>query len=388
MKKLLTILCLVLLVSCSDKPKQEINIPIHRTVEYGGVTFEIGSNKPLTGTTIEYRDGESYKKRVYKKGKIYSYTRFNKKGKVITKGRFKEGKPEWVWTYNTFEYDEKIKTYSMFVDNDKRYDQGKFIFEETIKTNYIRFENGLPISTWNSTDKFNRPENETKLKPLDSKGFFGTYSPNGELKSTGSIYMGEGIGPYKYYYENGQLLKETTYLDGDVHGEYNSYYENGELSLKTYYRRGLREGPSWSYHENGELKITTNFKDGKYDGLKQGFHENGQLRESLNYKNGKVVDGFYETFHENGQVDNQVQIKGQYLVGSMRSYYENGQLESDSNYKRGKLHDLVEHYYENSQLKFRGNYIEGQRDGLFEWFDEEGNITETELYKNGKMVKQ
>ena len=48
MKKLLTILCLVLLVSCSNE------VPDDQLVERQGVTYQVNSEKPFTGISVEY----------------------------------------------------------------------------------------------------------------------------------------------------------------------------------------------------------------------------------------------------------------------------------------------------------------------------------------------
>ena len=48
MKKLLTILCLVLLVSCSNE------VPSDKLVERGDITYGVNSEKPFTGTSVEY----------------------------------------------------------------------------------------------------------------------------------------------------------------------------------------------------------------------------------------------------------------------------------------------------------------------------------------------
>ena len=48
MKKLLTILCLVLLVSCSNE------VPDDQLVERQGVTYQVNSDQPFTGTSVEY----------------------------------------------------------------------------------------------------------------------------------------------------------------------------------------------------------------------------------------------------------------------------------------------------------------------------------------------
>ncbi len=48
MKQLLTILCLVLLVSCSNE------VPDDQLVERQGVTYQVNSEKPFTGISVEY----------------------------------------------------------------------------------------------------------------------------------------------------------------------------------------------------------------------------------------------------------------------------------------------------------------------------------------------
>ena len=84
MKKILTILCLVLLVSCSDQPPPEPppevlhEVPSHRLINNGGMTFEIGSNDPFTGISIEYHEnGQPEEKIHYKNGKEVSNTSFS-----------------------------------------------------------------------------------------------------------------------------------------------------------------------------------------------------------------------------------------------------------------------------------------------------------------------
>jgi len=53
MKKLLTILCLLILVSCSNE------VPPDKLVERGGITYEINSTTPFTGQSVKnWRDIE------------------------------------------------------------------------------------------------------------------------------------------------------------------------------------------------------------------------------------------------------------------------------------------------------------------------------------------
>ena len=68
MKKLLTILCLVLLVSCSNEPPPEV--PSDKLVERQGIRYEINSQTPFTGSSVTYHENGQLKKvENYKNGK-------------------------------------------------------------------------------------------------------------------------------------------------------------------------------------------------------------------------------------------------------------------------------------------------------------------------------
>ena len=44
-------------------------------------------------------------------------------------------------------------------------------------------------------------------------------------------------------------------------------------------------------------------------------------------------------------------------------------------------------YHDNGQLLSRGNFIDGKLNGLGEIFDENGNLTKTETYRDGELVE-
>ena len=65
MKKFLTTLCLLFLVSYSYASE----VPSHRIIKNGGVAFEMGSNNPFTGTSTSYCENTQPKEIItYKKG--------------------------------------------------------------------------------------------------------------------------------------------------------------------------------------------------------------------------------------------------------------------------------------------------------------------------------
>ena len=95
-------------------------------------------------------------------------------------------------------------------------------------------------------------------------------------------------------------------------------------------------------------------------GLSEEYNENGQLLSRDNYKNGQERLSEY--------------------------FYENGQLLSRDNYKN-KHNWSYEGFYENGQLSLKGNYKNNKCDGLWEHFDEEGNLTKSETWENGKLIE-
>ena len=48
---------------------------------------------------------------------------------------------------------------------------------------------------------------------------------------------------------------------------------------------------------------------------------------------------------------------------------------------------LVEEFYDNGQLMTRGNQKNRKQDGLWEYFDEDGNPTYTEEWKDGELIE-
>ena len=117
MKHLLTIFCLVLLVSCSKE------VPSDKLVFRNGFIYEINSTVPFTGSSVDYHDnGQLSSKGNYKDGKRdglvegfhengqLRYRRnfkdgeldglfewFHKNGQLRFRGNYKNGKREGLW---------------------------------------------------------------------------------------------------------------------------------------------------------------------------------------------------------------------------------------------------------------------------------------------------
>jgi antitoxin component YwqK of YwqJK toxin-antitoxin module len=123
-----------------------------------------------------------------------------------------------------------------------------------------------------------------------------------------------------------------------------------------------------------------------------------------------IKDGKWTTWFENGNIRSEEFYKNGVMVGEWRFLYENGLTESLINFETGKAINYTKKgsvssegsiapgminigewtgYHENGTKNFTGSYNkDGQKDGVWIWWDEKGNVTEEQTFKNGVLVKK
>ena len=125
---------------------------------------------------------------------------------------------------------------------------------------------------------------------------------------------------------------------------------------------GVSESKEVSYlHERNGIKYEVN-SEIPYTGSYIDHPESGRRRTS--YVDGKPK-GLFTTWFKNGH--RQKEYEG---------YLNNRNREGLWTYW----------YKKNGQKKFEGNLIDGKKEGLCTWWDKEGNVTETEIYKDDELV--
>jgi len=179
LKELLTILCLVLLVSCSPPPE----IPTNKLVERQGITYEVNSTTPFTGTSIEFfENGQPKEKRDYKDGKEDGpYEMYHENGQVEKRGHVEDGKEEGLWEHY-FKNGQFYKLIKVRVDPEKPHGLSELFYED------------------------------------------------GLLREKGDYKDGELEGPQERFYENGQLEYRGKYKTGQRDGTWMYFDEEGNLT--------------------------------------------------------------------------------------------------------------------------------------------------------------
>jgi antitoxin component YwqK of YwqJK toxin-antitoxin module len=90
MNKLLPILCFLIIASCSKE------IPFDQLVERNGIYYEVNSQTPCSGRTVNYyENGQLLHKENWKDGeldRLYEY--YFENGQLMLKGNYKDGKEE------------------------------------------------------------------------------------------------------------------------------------------------------------------------------------------------------------------------------------------------------------------------------------------------------
>ena len=187
MKKLLTILCLVLLVSCSPP-----DVPSHRLVQNGGLTYEVGSNDPYTGvSSTSNQDGQLERKKEYEKGIELSDTTFDyyDNGQLWSQENYKYGKREGLC--------------------EKFYENGQLFDRENYKNGN---KDGLSETFYDNGQLYYK----VNYKNGERDGLSETFYKNGQLSKTEEWKDGEYDGLWEYFDEDGNLTKTKEYKDGEL----------------------------------------------------------------------------------------------------------------------------------------------------------------------------
>ena len=277
--------------------------------------------------------------------------------------------------------------------------------------------------------------------PIDGKGdiingkkngVFVTHAIDWDVNDIGkhSTYLskkwtykdGTPNGPFAEYHPNGLVKKVGNHKDGNLDGELKLYYPNREIKMVEHYINGRKNGKQILYFADGVVNSEVDYVGGRKTGEHIVYHWNGQIESKITYNKQGQKEGPYETRAENGDLIDKGEYSGigDVQKGETIRYGDNNIPVSRYNhdtkhriwyYKDGTPKtSYIKIPEENSLVNFRsvttkyypnGNVESIERkltinrmfrpaynvlDGEQISYDEDGNVTKRELYKNDKLV--
>lgn len=256
--------------------------------------------------------------------------------------------------------------------------------------------------------------------------------PNDSISSEGTLLNGKPEGYWKTYYENGQLKSEGNRKDFQLDGLWLFYSEEGDTTLSVTYSKDMKNGPrkvylsdeiqedvfrndirvetSRRYDRNYHLLQVIPIKDGYEEGLSPVYDTTGRLIEIINYRKGfvntrEVINrfdalgrkhGYWKDFYDNFELKSEQYYKHGLREGFFKEYDEKGNLKSIKKYvndveevieSQMKPLQMQHEYYPNGRIKREASFRNGHREGTWREFDENGNVTSSQIYQNGRLVQ-
>jgi len=211
-------------------------------VERNGLKYEVNSEKPYSGRSVEFFEGGEVKResKSYKDGQLDGVFRtWFKNGQISSEHTYKDGLADGL---------------------DK-----------------LWREDGQQLA-------------ESSWKADKASGVAKFWYENGQLKSEESYVDDKLQGMKKVWYENGQQQFEGVFKDGQLAGKSQRWYDNGTLEIEAIFLEGKKDGLWTFWNRNGEKS-------------KELEYENGLLTNTILFQAVADYDGnVYETIKVGDQV--------------------------------------------------------------------------------------
>lgn len=255
--------------------------------------------------------------------------------------------------------------------------------------------------------------------------------PDGQVSSEGTMRDGRPDGYWRTYYESGQLKSEGNRVEFLLEGLWIFYSEEGDTTLTVHYHHDLKNGIRRIFlsDEIQEDEFTNDVKTGfsrRYDrryhllqvipivdgyehGMSPVYDTTGRLIEIITYKKGFVntreslnrydaqgrKHGYWKEFYDDFALKSEIYYKHGLRDGYYKVYDKKGNLMTITKYVNdveqviaSEMKPLqVQHeYYPNGRIRREVSFRDGKREGTWREFDEEGNVTSSQIYHNGRLV--
>lgn len=242
-----------------------------------------------------------------------------------------------------------------------------------------KVHNGKKVGVWNQLDK---DGNVYKIITYSSdnstfiaKRFFTPF----KIYNTDTTYL--KIEYQGYVSNNGEEL-----LDG----KYIIYYNTGNVNQKFYYENNNRHGSAVAYYKNGNLSLKSNYCMGILNGEWVKYYENGNIKEKGTYFNGEKL-GLWEEYYENGKLKSKGDLISNFHLIKYKDFInfelivtdKQGAAITPENYTE-QMKSTLEMLKNSVRISFP--YKMYLKDDLWKYYNEQGNLINEEIYKNGVLL--
>lgn len=211
-----------------------------------------------------------------------------------------------------------------------------------------------------------------------------------------------------YYHPNGALSKEIPYHKDGIDGVVQIFDLAGNCIEKINYTEGVKDGSAIAHWTPSELKYTEEWEKGlllsaTYYNVAgkeisrvensagfQAIFENQTLSALVEYQNG-VIEGQVKNFNPKGQLVSFYHIKDDMKDGEEWEYYPSNDKNPSPKlclqWKEDTLQGTVKTWYENNVLESQREMHDNKKHGpSYAWF-KEGSLMLMEEYENDLLIK-
>ncbi len=330
-----------------------------------------------------YRSYDTDQKLFYEyenqKGKIISYTFYNKDGKIIANGSNKDGE----FYYKGYTPYGKLVSEGLYDVAGGMTGKWKFYSANGVLESEGNYLDDMISGEYREYYMNGMIRKISSYENGNLSGYFVEYHPNGKMKSQGWLKDNFKVGEWRDYYLTGELRSINYYHKGSFHGDQVYYGVSGRISHINTLKYGDLLRDQYFYGNEDPFEIIDYVsKESQYEILVH--HPNGKINSRVSYLNG-IKHGPYEYFDFDGNKRHQ----GNFLNGSENGewirYHSNGKVERVSFYIEGKLHGEVNLFYENGGKESHRLYDYDLPTGIWTSYYPDGEKETVTTYENGEF---
>ncbi len=234
---------------------------------------------------------------------------------------------------------------------------------------------------WIIFDKAGKKTDEGNFKVNKKEGLWKGYYPSGKIKHEITFVNNRPNGPAKFFYEDGVISEEGIWKINKWVGDYKYYHENGNMAYEWEYNEsGKRTGEQKYYYDDGSLMIKGDWISGKKEGTLKEFYPDGSVKSEMTFAEGKLnVATIKEYEVAEKPATKQVAPKTQPVTKKTSEDQKYGVFSRTGFYKT---------YNEHKKIDREGDFVNGKLfNGKRYFYDDDGNLTRTLIYKDGKVAE-